>query len=234
MKTIRKVNQIINNVNMETNSQIKPLFNTIDFEAVFKACDTARRYHLMIGIIGDTGTGKTTSITEYSKKKNVFRISYEKSMNPRLFFSALLGRLGVDYEGRVYSEIDMAADLLKRMDNPLLIIDEAGKIPHALFLHLHDLRERTKDSAGIVLAGMPYFKSNLQKFSNRGKEGCSEFLRRINIWHELQGLSRDESASVAKRYGITEPEQLKEFSRVRRFGDLMNKILLEQVIKEEI
>lgn len=233
MKTIEKANQTINNVNMETNSQPK-LFKTADFEAVFKACETARLHHLMIGLIGDTGMGKTTSITAYSKKRNVIRISYEKSMNPRLFFSVLLKKLGADFEGRVYSEIDMVTDLLKRMDNPLLIIDEAGKIPHTLFLHLHDLRERTKDDAGVVLTGMPYFKSNLQKFSNRGKEGCSEFLRRINVWHELQGLSRAESIEVAKDHGITDPEQLKEFARIRRFGDLMNKILLEQIVKEEI
>lgn len=233
MRTIEKVNQTINNVNMETSNHVK-LFNTADFEAVFKACDKARRYHLMVGLIGDTGMGKTTSITEYSKKRNVIRISYEKSMNPRLFFSALLKKLGVDYEGRVYSEIDMATDLLKRMDNPLLIIDEAGKIPHTLFLHLHDLRERTKDDAGVILTGMPYFKNNLQKFSNRGKEGCSEFLRRINVWHELQGLSREESMTVAKNHGITDPDKLKEFARIRRFGDLMNKILLEQIVKEEI
>lgn len=210
------------------------LFNTSDFEAVFQLCETARRHHLMVGLIGDTGTGKTTSTKAFAQKRNVIRISYEKSMNPRLFFSSLLKTMNVDFEGRVYSEVDMIADLLNRMDNPLLIIDEAGKIPHALFLHLHDLRERTKDKAGIVLAGMPYFKSNLQKFANRGKEGCSEFLRRINLWHELEGLSTKEAKAVSEANGINDPERLSELSRKRRFGDLMNEILLDKVMMEEM
>lgn len=210
------------------------LFNTSDFEAVFRLCETARRHHLMIGLIGDTGTGKTTATKAFALKRNVIRIVYEKSMNPRIFFSSLLKLMNIDFEGRVYSEVDMIGDLLNRMDNPLLIIDEAGKIPHALFLHLHDLRERTKDNAGIVLAGMPYFKSNLQKLANRGKEGCSEFLRRINIWHELEGLSTKEAKAVITANGIDDPERLNELSRKRRFGDLMNEIVLDKVMTCDI
>lgn len=216
------------------NSTTPKLFNTLDYEAVCKLCDTARRHHLMIGLIGDTGTGKTTSTTEYAQRQNVIRITYEKSMNPRLFFIALLEKFDDDFEGTTHAMIGRAAEILNGLDSPLLIIDEAGKLPYTMILHLHDLREKIKDHAGVVLAGMPYFKSNLQKFASKGKEGCSEFLRRINIWHELEGLSTKEAREVSQMNGIDDPERLKELSRKRRFGDLMNEILLDKVMNEEI
>ena len=188
------------------------LFNTSDFGVVLKLCETACCHHMMVGLIGDTGTGKTASTKAFVLKRNGIRIVYEKSMDPRIFFSSLLKLMNVDFEGRVYSEVDTSIDILSRIDNSLLIINEPG----------------------IVLAGMPYFKSNLQEFANRGKEGCCEFLRRINIWHELEGLNTKEVKAVSEANGIDDPERLSELSRKRRFGELMNEIMLNKVITEEM
>lgn len=210
------------------------LFNTVDFEAVLKLCDTAREHHLMIGLTGDTGTGKTTATREYAKRDGVTRVSYEKSMNPRLFFVMLLREMGVDHEGNIHDMINKVADTLNEIQAPLLIIDEAGKMPHAMILHLHDLREKIKDHAGIVLAGMPYFKTNLQKFASKGKEGCSEFFRRVNLWHTLEGLSAGEARAICQASGIKDPERLRELSRKRRFGDLVNEIVLEEILSGKL
>ena len=207
------------------------LFNTIDFEAACKACETAQKHRLMIGLIGDTGTGKTTSVTEYAKRPNVVKVTYEKSMNPKLFFMKLLQEMRIDFEGSIYALINRAASGFNEMESPLLIVDEVGKMPYTLFLHLHDFREKTKETTGIVLAGMPYFKSNLQKYANKGKEGCSEFLRRINLWHTLEELKRSEIQNVCQANGIQSPER---FYGKRRFGDLMNAICLEKILNQDV
>ncbi len=216
------------------NNPDENIYSTSDFEAVMKLCETARNHHLMIGLIGDTGTGKTTALKCFSCNRNVYRITYEKSMNPRQFFKSLLRELGVDFEGNVNSMINRSAYELNAKEMPLLIIDEAGKITHPTMLYLHDLREKTSHGCGVVLAGMPYFKENLQKGARRGKEGCSEFLRRINLWHTLEGLSASEVIYIAKERGITSAQQLKELSNKRRFGDLMNEILLHHIINKEL
>lgn len=210
------------------------VYTTSDFEAVMKLCETAREHRLMIGLIGDTGTGKTTALNAFACSKNVYKVSFEKSMNPRQFFKSLLREIGIDFDGNVNSMIGRVAQELNMKKSPLLIIDEAGKITHPVMLYLHDLREKTMLNCGIVLAGMPYFKENLQKSAGRGKEGCSEFLRRINLWHRLEGLSQNEALYIAQQLGVTDGQRLKEISAKRRFGDLMNEILLDKIIRNAI
>lgn len=210
------------------------IYETADFAAVMNLCDKARKHRLMIGLTGDTGTGKTTSLTAYSRNRNTYRITFEKSMNPKQFFTSLLREMGVDFAGNINAMINRAADELNCKDEPLLIIDEAGKITHPVLLYLHDLREKTKGNCGVVLAGMPYFRENLKKGALRGKEGYSEFLRRVNLWHTLSGLSAGEVRYIAGMHGITDPERVRELSRGRRFGDLMNEIYLEKILKNQL
>jgi hypothetical protein len=100
-----------------------------------------------------------------------------------------------------------------------------------MMLYMHDLREHTRTNCGILLSGMPYFKRNLQKQSEKQLEGCAEFLRRINVWHELKGLSRKETEIICLENGISgDPKPY----YCLRFADLMNKILLEQITNEKL
>jgi len=206
------------------------VFKTKDFRAIEAMCFTARHNSLMTGLIADTGMGKTTAITNYSHRtKNTFYVSYDKTMKPRQFFAALLKEMAIQFEGNINEMVNRIADELNVMDTPLIIIDEAGKIPHTMILYLQVLRDKTYLSCGYVLSGMPYFKSNLIKLANKQREGYAEFLRRINIWHELEGLSRDEIKFICEQSGISVPDQQREFLNKKRFGDLTNALLLKRL-----
>ena len=97
-----------------------------------------------------------------------------------------------------------------------------------MLLYLHDLREYTLSNCGILLSGMPYFRQNLQKAAFCQKEGCAEFLRRINIWHEMFGLENIETEFVCQEKGVK--PQTSWFGL--RFADVMNEIVVEKVLKE--
>ena len=202
------------------------LFDTSDFSSIYSLCDRARKDKLLVGIAADTGMGKTTALTSYAKRKNVYYVRYEKMMKPRNFFISLLKEMGIDYEGSINDMVNRIIVELNQQESPLVIVDEAGKITHAMILYLHDLRDKTNKKAGIVLAGMPYFKNNLIKFSNKEKEGYSEFFRRINLWHTLNGLTRKEIQLILDAHGISDSETQKQFHYKKRFGDLMNEIYL--------
>lgn len=208
----------------------KKIFSTRDYESIFRACEMSRKYRLMVGIIADTGMGKTTAANEFAaSEKNVFIVNVEKTMSAKRFFSCLLSRLGVSFDGSIYEIMERAATVLNNLDAPLLIIDEAGKLTHTMILYLHVLREKTKENAGIVLVGMPYFRRNLEKYSSRQKEGYSEFLRRVNVWHELEGLNHAETEFICRSNGVD--TGFKAFYNLR-FGDLVNRILLDKIINE--
>lgn len=206
------------------------IYQSTDFVSIFKACDAARKFHLMIGVLADTGVGKTTAVRTYARQKNVFYVSFCKSVKANQFFTDLLRELGVSFEGPLNAKINRVAEELNKKDHPLLIIDEAGKITHPIMLYLQELRDKTSSNCGIILAGMPYFKANLQKFADRQKEGYAEFLRRINLWHKCLGLKPDEVTEICRINGVTDKDKIKEFRTLKRFGDLMNGIYLYKVM----
>lgn len=210
-------------------NQTPDLLDTSDFKACFTTCDNARKHHFMIGLIGDTGMGKTTAFTTYALRKNVYYVAFDKTQSPKHFFKALLREMGIGFEGNIHDMVNRIADELNTLSNPLLIIDEAGKITHTLILYLHVLRDKTIKNCGIVLGGMPYFKTNLIKLSNKEKEGYAEFLRRINIWHSLNGLTRKEIEDVCQFNGIEDKDTLREMQSKKKFGELYNAILLQKI-----
>ncbi len=220
----RKVWNKVSNV-----QQVNNLFETTDFKACFNACEAARKHHLMVGIIGDTGLGKTTALEAYSSRKNVFYVAYDKTMKPKQFFIALLREMGISFEGSINEMVNRIAEELNIISSPLVIIDEAGKITHTMILYLHVLRDKTNKNCGIALGGMPYFKSNLIKLSNKEKEGYAEFYRRINVWHTLKGLSRSEIEYICQSACITDIEIIKDMQSKKKFGELSNAILLYQM-----
>lgn len=208
------------------------LYTTSDFSAIEKLCEKARVNHLMVGLLGDTGMGKTVSLEVLSRRENTFYIYYNSSMRPRHFFYELGKLLGYDYEGPMYEMINRVCDTLNSMDAPLIMVDEAGKLSDTMLMNLHILRDRTMHNCGILLAGMPYFRANLEKKSVKQKVGMSEFMRRVGLWHELTGLSRSEIGFICNENGITDASDIKEFNRYKRFGDLSNAILLHKAIND--
>jgi type II secretory pathway predicted ATPase ExeA len=205
------------------------LFNTNDYAFSSMLCDKARQSKLMIGLIGDTGMGKTTALQIISRRKNTYYVAYDKTMKAKQFFAAILKEMAISFEGSIYDMVNRIAEELNTSANPLLIIDEAGKITHNVMLYMHSLRDKTNRNCGIVLAGMPYFKNNLQKNSNKQKEGFAEFFRRIQAWFELQGLSRTEIKYICNHNGILDDEEVRDFYGFKKFGDLNNAILMHQL-----
>ena len=210
------------------------LFQSMDFISTVKACDNARKYSFMIGITADTGMGKTTALRTYARQKNVFYVSYDKTMNASQFFSALLRELSIPFYSSLNDMMTFVVDKLNRLESPLVIIDEAGKLTHSMILYLQVLRDKTYGNCGIILAGMTYFKTNLQKNAAREKEGYAEFLRRINVWHDFIGLQPKEIEEICSTHGITNKEKVRELKRQRRFGDLMNEIYLYQIMEGKL
>lgn len=207
------------------------LYNTKDLQSVFEQCEKTRKYRLMTGLLADTGMGKSTSLKAYATKTNVFMVTADKTMNAKRLFLKIGDALNIGFDGNIHDVMLKIAEKLNALESPLLIIDEAGKLNHVMMLYLHDLREYTKENCGILLAGMPYFKTRLEKFSEKEKEGCSEFLRRINIWHELKGLSRKEIGYICQEENVS--ANVKDYYGLR-FGDLMNKILLDKITNEKL
>src|SRR5690606_8087574 len=103
------------------------VFQTRDLKSVFDMCEKARKHHLMIGLCADTGMGKTTGITAYAKRKNVYYYYIDITVTPKIFLKSLLREMGVGFEGNLNEMVQRIADELNTQETPLVIFDECAK-----------------------------------------------------------------------------------------------------------
>lgn len=225
-KVWRKVWNIINPDSLEG------IYQTEDCRKVFNVCEAARKNRYMIGLTGDTGMGKSTACKAYSVRPNVWYYYIDGTVSPLTFLRGLLQEMGVPFEGSAHDMLNRVADELNTQENPLLIVDESGKMNARMILCLHSLRDKTMKNCGIVLAGMPAFRNALIAHVNKGTNGYGEFFRRINLWDELTGLTPVEIVQILEGNGITDKEAQKEYRKLNRFGDLMNQITLHKTMHE--
>ena len=199
--------------------------NTTNFRTVFAVCEEARAKGRMLGIIGSTGYGKTTALRAFEQdNKQVYYLTCQKSMRAKQFFQKMLQTMGVYATGNIYELIERIAAELNTQAQPLVLIDEAGKLTPMLIQYLHDLRNLTEGHAGLVLAGVEYFKTNLEKAVLRQKEGMPEFFDRIAAWEFLATPTAAEKRNVCHANGLTDLEAVKQACKVSNYRALANSI----------
>lgn len=192
--------------------------STNNFNTVQKICIDAHKRAKMVSIIGYPGSGKTTALEYYlNNNKNVIYVWATASMSARDFYTKILNTLGVEGKSlgnNLHALINQVAFKLNyEQERKLLIIDEAGKFKPRFLEYLHELRDKTEHTTGIVLAGPEYFHDNMQKWKNQGIIGVPEVFRRIQHWEYLLPPSKTEIATLCKAYGIEAPELIKEIQK---------------------
>lgn len=150
-------------------------------------------------------------------------------MNAKLFYASILDSMGLYDQQRgnsLYQLIRKIVYLLNEdYSKKLLVIDEAGKFTQKMLEYLHELRDDTIDSTGIVLAGPSYFQRNLIKWKNSNKDGMPEIYRRINEWIELDKPVLGEIREICYANYIQDEDIIKMlYKECFNFGELNNRI----------
>ncbi len=225
---LAKVNNELNRLLIKDWSVI----NTYNFTSIESACNEARTRKRMIGVVGFTGAGKTIGLKYYNaSQRETYFVTCRKSMRAKQFFKSILKSLGVKFDGSLHDIIERIADKLSEKQNPLLIIDEAGKLSKNCLMYLHDLRELTINNTGIVLAGVDYFKMNLTRFVERQKEGMEEFYDRIGKWIRLSRPTHKEIKAICKANMITNSSDINTLLSVNNYRVLRDCIINMRIEK---
>lgn len=204
---------------------------TANFNTVTAICEEALINSKFIGIVGYPGAGKTTALREYAKKNpNVIYVRATASMPAKEFFASILFKLGV--EGRelglsLFNLIQRITYLINQRDTKsLLIVDEAGKFNAKYLEFMHELRDNTENSLGIIFAGPQYFKEQIEKWKNRGVQGVPELYRRINHWEELELPTRQEVKAFCYNAGVDDENFIAQLHKSsENFAEIQNKII---------
>jgi hypothetical protein len=155
-------------------------------------------------------------------------------MNARLFYSSfsnLIADESYNPSLPLYFCLKKAANVfLEDSPNKLLIIDEAGKFLPAMLEYLHEFREMTRETTGIILGGVEYFQTNLMMWNIKNKLGMPEVYSRISAWQTLNKPQYNEVVALIQAYSIKDSSFERSNKGVENFRILQNRINLYKTV----
>lgn len=192
-------------------------------------------------IDGAKGSGKTYTAEKFQLQypSETFLITASEDMNPKAFMIELAKAVNVSFSGdRRKIRMDVAAKI-KRMNNPLIIIDEAENLKNASYGAIKALYDDVKDYCGIVLIGANDYLQMLRKKALSGKGCFPQLYSRFNAEPAILNiLSKQEVKMIAELNGITDRETITKLfdtcSDYRELDRNINRILRnKQLVSNE-
>ncbi len=183
------------------------IFSTNNFNIVQEMCAATQSHSKMSALIGYPGAGKTVGLTYFreSNDKVVYMV-VRKSMSTKEFYLELLNEVGFEGDAlntTLYNIINLIITKIRLQKGKLLlIIDEAGKFKPSQLEYIHELRDKTEENLGIILAGPEYFYDNLYKWKEKKVVGIPEVFRRIQTFETLRTLKFREIKAICLEMGI--------------------------------
>lgn len=181
------------------------ILTTQNFASIKAVCNDAKRNQRMLGIIGPTGLGKTKALQSYAQSNpNTGYIMCDFLMTQKSLMIAVAKAFGLDSNGTKQVLMNRVCERMNKMDRPILILDDLGKVNDRIYRIIQLFYDRTEGHAGIVVAGVPFTKNYIDKAAMKDKMGFRELQSRIEYWQELDTPLPSEIKAIASNYGITD------------------------------
>ena len=164
-------------------------------------------------IVGEAGCGKTTTARLYAAENSeVFYILCSEDMKKSDFIREIARRIGQRTEGYSIRELlDRIIDDLIQMQAPLLLFDEADKLPERVFHYFIDLYNRLEDKCGIVFFSTSYIKRRMTMGLRYNKCGYNEIHSRIGRkFYELEPTAPHDVYAICMANGVTDKSHVSE------------------------
>jgi DNA transposition AAA+ family ATPase len=193
---VTKINKAVKGFLERLQERLRVPKKTIPFQmttVATKVFEIARMVHLdsEIGVVyGDSGIGKTASITEYvARNSDVVFIEADLGYTAKVLFQELSKRLGIDPSGSIHDMFEGVVAKLKHSER-LIIIDEAEHLPYRALELLRRLYD--KAGVGVLLVGMEKLILNL-----RGKKGeYTQLYSRVGFSARLESLKAQDTEEI--------------------------------------
>jgi DNA transposition AAA+ family ATPase len=210
------------------------IVRTTNFNDLTEIFTDAQDNSLVMAVTGDAGCGKTVTAKHYQENNaNVFVLCCNEFWNRKLFMQELLREMGKNPAGDTVGE--MMADIvstLKRLDSPIIIMDEADKLSDQVFYFFITLYNQLEDHCGIILMATDYLEKKVSRGLRLNKKGYKEIFSRIGRrFIHLQPTSQQDIIEVCVANGLNDRTDIKnvvdnsdsDLRRVRRKVFAINK-----------
>jgi len=159
--------------------------------------------------------GKTFTAKWYARNhKNAVYIDGSQVKSKQRLIRAIAQAFGVDHKGRYADVYEDLVWYLRSIENPLIIIDEAGDLKYPAFLELKALWNATEGSAAFYLMGADGLRVKMERGRDLKKVGYTEIISRFGDGFKkvtpdgkeaLQEFRMAQMIQVAKANGLDIP-----------------------------
>jgi len=203
-----------------------PLVSTTNLNRIERACNDSKKQHRMIAICGYTGAGKTTALRYVSRKsRDTYYMLADCIMTKKSFLQSMQQALGISEGSAVTEMMNAIVKKLNSATQPLLIIDDVGKLSHTIMRLIQVIYDRTEHSCGIILAGTEFLKEEIDRMSRKNRMGFRELRRRISHWEPMRQPTPKVVQRICENVGITDAHaQRYILNNCRDYGTIRNMI----------
>ena len=128
----------------------------------------------------EPGTGKSFALKYYaSQQSNVFYVGCEEYFKKKTFLQKILQAMGLVQTGIAPEMVDTIVFNLRKIDKPLIIIDEFDKLNDKVMQIFKTLYNQTEELCGFILCGAPYFRERIEKGARANRQCYVEIYSRI-------------------------------------------------------
>ena len=189
------------------------------FQEIGYAMQDAQEYMNVTWVVGEAGCGKTTTGRLYAEShKEAFYILCSEDMLKGEFVRTIARRLGIRSEGYTVRELwQEIIDSIIQMERPLIIFDEADKLPESVFQYFISMYNNLEDRCGVVFLSTDYIKRRISNGLRYGRKGYKEIFSRIGRkYFDLEPTSAQDVYAICTANGITSRE---EIDKIIKEGD---------------
>lgn len=186
---------------------------TRDMKALEFYFSDAQKNASVFAVCGNAGTGKTAAAKLYCKNvEEAYQVGCAEYFNRKIFLSKVLESMGVENTG--YTVNEMMEEIVTRMRRkkaPILILDEADKLPDQVLYFFITLFNKLEDKCALVLMATEFLQQRISRGVRLNKKGYSEIYSRIGRrFINLKGISEKDCADICQANGVVEVAHIKE------------------------
>lgn len=210
--------KILNNLRIDLRWNVAVTDNLTE---LYSYCHNAQHNALSICISDNAGKGKSNAYKYYERHNtNVILLECKRSWSKKSFVRSLLLAMGINSQGTTEELLDQFNEGIKRMHEPLLILDQADKLKDPqldLFMEFYNDHE---GHLGIILSGVKALSVRIDRGRQRHKVGYDEIYSRIGSRYiTLDSVSLKDVRAICKANGVNDEIDVQDIYRSSA-GDL--------------
>jgi hypothetical protein len=192
-------------------------------------------------MVDDAGLGKTVAATWYAaNNKYAFLIKCDNNPKKTNFIRALAQSVGIGRDGRLEELLEDTIYILRQMENPILILDEAGDLEDSAILVLKRLYNALKGICAFYLIGADGMRKKIKTGVANEKLGFIEVFSRFGrnfkkvtpeLFDEKITFYKRQAMDISLANGLSKDEAVQIAKLITKGGQLNDMRFVESAVK---